>query len=130
MPKFGNTSIARLRECDPLLQRLFLEVVKEYDCSVLVGHRTRIEQIHAFEKGNSRLKWPDSKHNKIPSKAVDVSPYPIDWQDSKRFYHFGGFVKGLALGMGIPIRWGGDWDSDYDLNDQTFMDLVHFELRV
>lgn len=130
MPKFGNTSISRLRECHPLLQRLFLEVVREYDCSILVGHRAKREQDHAFESKMSRLKWPNSKHNKVPSLAIDVAPYPLNWQDQKRFYHFGGFVKGMALGLGIPLRWGGDWDGDEDLNDQTFMDLVHFELKI
>jgi peptidoglycan L-alanyl-D-glutamate endopeptidase CwlK len=61
-----------------------------------------------------------------------VAPYPIDWNDTKRFYHFAGFVLGVAKSskIAIPIRWGGDWDSDNDLNDQTFMDLVHWELKI
>jgi len=28
--------------------------------------------------------------------------------------------------MEIPIRWGGDWDRDHCLSDQSFDDLVHF----
>ena len=35
----------------------------------------------------------------------------------------------VAQDLDIPIRWGGDWDSDNNLNDQNFMDLVHFELK-
>ena len=31
---------------------------------------------------------------------------------------------------GIPLRWGGDRDSDTDLHDQNFMDPVYFELIV
>ena len=27
------------------------------------------------------------------------------------------------------MRWGGDWDKDFDLDDQTFNDLCHFELN-
>ena len=38
-----------------------------------------------------------------------------------------GLVLGIAAVFGIKIRWGGDWDSDNDLNDQKFMDLAHFE---
>jgi peptidoglycan L-alanyl-D-glutamate endopeptidase CwlK len=31
--------------------------------------------------------------------------------------------------MGIKIRWGGDWDSDGDINDNRFDDLVHVEIK-
>ena len=39
-----------------------------------------------------------------------------------------GYIQATADKLGIKIRWGGDWDSDGDLDDQTFMDLGHFEL--
>ena len=69
-----------------------------------------------------------SHHNSDPSRAVDVAPYPIDWNDTERFGRFAGFVLGMAAAMGIPLRWGGDWDRDNDTHDQKFNDLVHFEL--
>ena len=128
MPTFGNRSKKNLSEAHPDLQRLFEEVIKHYDCSVIEGHRPQSEQDTAFHSGKSKVKWPDSKHNKTPSMAVDVCPDPIDWNDKERFYHFGGFVKGMAASMGIKVRWGGDWDSDNLFNDQTFHDLPHFEL--
>jgi peptidoglycan L-alanyl-D-glutamate endopeptidase CwlK len=129
MPRFGKKSKLRLRTCDDELQNLFNEVVKYFDCSVLVGYRGRNEQETAFESGYSQVKWPNGKHNKKPSVAVDVAPYPIDWDDRERFIYFGGFVKGCAFRMGIPLRWGGDWDNDTQLSDNKFDDLVHFELR-
>jgi peptidoglycan L-alanyl-D-glutamate endopeptidase CwlK len=43
--------------------------------------------------------------------------------------YFAGFVKGVASQMGIPIRWGGDWNSDNNLKDNKFDDLPHFELK-
>ena len=30
-----------------------------------------------------------------PSRAVDVVPYPIDWDDRERFHLFAGFVIAL-----------------------------------
>ena len=129
MPKIGKTSKQRLVSCEKEPQRLFNEVVKYFDCSVLVGYRGRNEQDTAYESGHSKVKWPNGKHNKRPSFAVDVAPYPIDWDDRERFIYFGGFVKGCAFRMGIPLRWGGDWDSDNQLSDNKFDDLVHFELR-
>lgn len=129
MPKFGKSSRERLDTCHPDLQRLFEEVVKHFDCRVTCGHRDRMAQMIAYQENRSKLPWPQSKHNQIPSTAVDVVPYPVDWKDIHRFYYFAGFVKGVAKFLGIPIRWGGDWDSDTEVDDQTFNDLPHFELK-
>lgn len=128
MPNFSRQSYDRLQSCDERLVVLFERVVELYDCTILVGHRGKAEQNEAFRTGKSKLEWPNSKHNDLPSLAVDVAPYPIDWYDKLRFYHFAGFVLGVAAEQGTRIRWGGDWDGDHDLTDQTFMDLVHFEI--
>ena len=129
MAKFGRNSRTRLATCDKQLQKLFNEVVKYFDCSVLVGFRGENEQNTAYKSGHSKVRWPNGKHNSKPSTAVDVAPYPIDWEDRERFIYFGGFVKGYAFRMGIPLRWGGDWDNDTSLSDNKFDDLVYFELR-
>ena len=129
MPKFGRTSLKRLNTCDEDLQALFKEVVKYFDCSVIEGHRNEARQNKAFEDGNSKVKFPKGRHNSKPSKAVDVVPYPVDWEDRERMTYFAGFVKGVAYMMGIPVRWGGDWNNNTDLKDNNFDDLPHFELR-
>jgi peptidoglycan L-alanyl-D-glutamate endopeptidase CwlK len=133
MSKFGKTSAARLATCHPKLQELFNEVVKNYDCSILQGERTKEEQDEYFRTGRSKVQYPNSKHNSSPSMAADVAPYfkespHIRWEDKSKFYHFGGYVLGVADQLGIKIRWGGNWDMDDELHDQTFMDLPHFEL--
>lgn len=121
MPQFSQTSIDRLRTADPRLQRLFQEVVKHLDCSVLCGHRTKAEQDAAVKAGKSKAVWPTSKHNSYPALAVDVVPYPVNWTDFRRIWHFAGFVKGMASALGYDIEWGGDW--------KRFPDSPHFELR-
>lgn len=128
MPQFSERSKKRLGSADPRLQDLFYEVIKHFDCVVLEGHRSKESQDAAVEGGFSKTPWPTSKHNGIPSQAVDAIPYPVDWNDTNRIRYFAGFVKGIASQMGIGVRWGGDWDNDTDLKDQKFMDLVHFEL--
>lgn len=139
MPKFSRRSKTRLNSTKLNLQELFKIVVKNYDCSILCGHRNEYNQNLAYYSRASRVKWPNSKHNSFPSKAVDVAPYPIDWGETgtskerrkalARFYHFAGYVLRVAEEELIPVRWGGDWDSDKDFNDQDFDDLVHWELR-
>ena len=130
MAKFGKRSQERLDTCEEDLQKLFNEVVKHFDCSVLEGHRGKELQNKYFKEGKSKLKFPKGRHNASPSKAVDVVPYPVDWNDTERMYYFSGFVKGIAATMGLTIRWGGDWDNDTEVKDTGFKDLPHFELRL
>ena len=128
MPLFSTRSRAILETCDPQLRNLFARVVLTFDCTVVSGHRTEEEQNALFHRGASKLKWPHSKHNREPSLAVDVYPYPIDWQDRDRFHYFAGFVLGISEGLGYKLRWGGDWDMDWQVRDNVFDDLGHFEL--
>lgn len=128
MPKFSVKSINKLATCDERLQEILLDVVKHYDCTILEGHRSIERQAELYKSGRSKVKL--GKHNADPSLAVDVAPYPVDWEDRERFLSFGSFLKGVALTKGIKIRWGADWDSDWDFKDQSFDDLVHFELII
>ena len=129
MNEFSAVSLDRLKTADHELQELFHHVLRVHDCSILEGFRDEATQNEYFAEGKSKVEYPGSKHNRYPSRAVDVVPYPIDWADTKRFYYFAGIVKGVAAGLDLDIRFGGDWDSDNDLSDQTFNDLVHFELK-
>ncbi len=132
MPKYSLNSIANLSEAHPKLQKVFYEVIKHWDCTIIDGKRTRTEQEKNVARGVS--KTMHSKHLEQEdgfSHAVDVGPYPVNWNDPVYAFEcrfFAGFVLGIATSMGIKLRYGGDWDSDKDLNDQTFNDLVHFEL--
>ena len=127
--KFSKTSLFRLNTCDEKLQKVFNKVIEIYDFSVLEGYRSEELQTEYFLKGLSKIEYPNSKHNEYPSKAIDIAPWPINWNDRESFIYLAGIVKGVSQSMGIPLRWGGDWDSDNDLKDQNFMDLVHFELK-
>ena len=129
MARFGTRSKSRLHTCDERLKNLFTEVVKEFDCTVIEGYRDKEKQNKAFDKGNSKLKFPNGKHNQSPSIAVDIAPYPVDWKDRDRFHYFGGYVLGVAKSLGLNIRWGGDWNQDTQTKDNNFDDLVHFEIK-
>ena len=128
MPKFGTRSKKYLATCDERLQKVFNEVIKHVDCSVLEGHRGKQRQNDLFDEGKTKVLYPDGRHNSDPSRAVDVTPYPVDWDDRERQTLFAGFVLGIATGMGIKLRWGGDWDQDFQVMDNRFDDFPHFEL--
>jgi hypothetical protein len=130
---FSIGSLGKLHGCDKRLQLIANRAIDVVDFTVLCGQRSKEEQNELFRLGKSKVNWPNSLHNVTApdelAKAMDLAPWPIDWTDYKRFYYLGGVVKAIAHEMGIPIRWGGDWDSDNDFNDQDFNDLVHFELE-
>jgi peptidoglycan L-alanyl-D-glutamate endopeptidase CwlK len=128
VPHFGIVSKTKLNTAHPLLRRVFENVIKIVDCTILEGRRGKAEQNRLYRLGKSEKEFPNSEHNSDPSMAVDVAPYPIDWKNLKRFYFFAGVVIGVAYMLGLKIRWGGDWDGDTDLDDQNFNDLPHFEL--
>ncbi len=128
MPSFSDKSISKLGTCDARLQRVFHEVVRNFDCTVLEGHRNKERQNRLVEEGKSQVLWPDGKHNTVPSMAVDVTPYPVVWDDRERQTLFAGYVLATAKAMGVDLRWGGDWDLDTEVRDNTFDDLVHFEI--
>lgn len=128
MPKFSTKSKNRLNTCDWRLRAIFNEVIKKWDCSILCGHRNEVDQNNAYRMGRTKVKFPQSKHNKTPSRAVDVAPYPIDWHDLGRFYMFAGYVLRVADQLNFKIRFGGDWNRNTRTKDQRFNDLPHFEI--
>ncbi len=128
MPSFSKASMSRLAECDTRLVSIFTEVIKHFDCAIITGHRTRADQDEKFRSGLSKVQFPNSRHNMLPSMAVDAAPYPIDWNDRERFTLFAGYVQGVAQMMGIKIKWGGDWDGDTQVKDNNFDDLPHFQI--
>ena len=136
MPKFGKRSRQRLKGVDARLVNVLNEVCKYYDITVIEGLRSQERQNELVAQGKSKTKY--GKH--VQGKAVDVAPYPIDWNARDDFHYLGGFVLGIATQMGVNVRWGGDWSSpslDKDVmsgkeqrttKDNGFDDLVHFEL--
>ena len=124
MPKFSKRSLAKLETCIKPLQTLMLDVVLQYDIAVLYGHRNEAEQTDAVARKVSHASWPNSKHNSYPSLAVDIAPWPINWEDHPEFYRMAAFVLERATQLEIPIRWGGNW---LIRKTSKLTDLVHFE---
>ncbi len=133
MPRFSSRSKRKLESLHPKLRWVLEEAIKHYDFAVADTHRDEESQNKAFDEGRSKLRFPKSKHNVLPSLAADVVPYPIDWEDRPRFYFLAGLILGVAqampeYGKTWTIRWGGNWDMDWNLQKrQVFVDLVHFE---
>ena len=133
MPRYSKRSTDRLATCDQRLQDVFNEVIKHVDCSILEGHRSKERQNKLYDEKRTKVKYPNGRHNSNPSKAVDVTPYPVKWEDRERQTFFAGFVLGIARSMGINLRWGGNWDmykenGKWEVADNRFDDFPHFEI--
>lgn len=115
MPKLSARSLKNLSQCHKDLQRIAEEAAKEFDFIVICGHRGEKEQNEAFARGTSKLKYPKSKHNKIPSLAFDAVPYikdapgGIDWSARAKFLEMRNHFKKTAEKLGISVRFI-SWD--------------------
>jgi len=113
------------------LKGIMVFVAKHMTIEPFYGHRGAKEQNDLFEKGRSEKKYPNSKHNKHPSQAVDIQIYvggKATWQTSKyiQLWHL---ISFYCMDNDISIRWGGNWDNDNTIiDDQDLDDLMHFEL--
>jgi len=131
VPEFGPGSKSQRDTLHPLLQKVVDEAIKAYDFKILQGTREKDEQERLYRERKTMVRWPNGKHNTVPSLAVDVAPYPIDWDSkhaTKKFAYLAGLLAGIAHMQGTQLRWGGDWSGDGRMSDQQFHDLPHLEL--
>lgn len=121
------TSCERLETCAKDLQRLVLAVHERHPVQVWCGYRDQKGQDLAYKTGHTKVEWPNSKHNVMPSIAVDLMPVKQP-KSSQEWHFFAGLVEGIAFAMHIPLRWGGNWAADDCATPNSFNDFCHFEL--
>lgn len=136
MPKFGKRSLEQLDTCDYRLQRIANVAIRIFDFSVVEGHRGEALQTKYFEEKKTKVRFPNGKHNKNPSMAFDLVPFPPpktqeEWKSQEtalRFHLMAGVLLGIAAALGYKARWGGDWNMNNLSSDESFQDLLHFEI--
>jgi len=130
--QFGKISMERYMLLDSKLQKVAFDSLHLgiMDFTIVCSYRSEEDQNKAFMKGKSKLKWPLSKHNNLPSTAMDIAPW-INGKISGVKVHccvLAGIILATAAANNIKLRWGGNWDMDSEpITDQDFQDLWHFE---
>jgi len=116
--KLGTRSLQNLSGVHPdLVAVVKLAItITEQDFTVIEGVRNINRQRELLKAGKSTTM--NSRH--ITGHAVDMVPWPVDWNDLERFEVMSEAMKAAAEELDIPIVWGGDWKSFYD--------APHFEL--
>ena len=130
MNSFGRASRTNLRTVEFQGQQLAHRVLKIKDHSILQGHRPEDEQNAAFDTGNSKLRWPDGKHNRLPSTAMDVQTHPVPEREQElreEQLYLLGLYRGIGSEMDMEVTTGADWDSNGEISDNGFDDFFHVE---
>lgn len=151
MAKFSTKSFSKLSSCTRDIQTILQEVVKYRDCTIVEGHREAEAQHDHWKKGR-KLKRPSdikiadnweiinkskvvtykdgytklSKHQKYPSIAIDVVPYPEMWNSKEAFHEFRGVVKYVQDRLFKEGRIDHKLSNGFDLWDGW--DLPHWQI--
>jgi hypothetical protein len=128
MPSFGSNSRAQRDTCKVVIQDVLNEAINHVDFSVVRGHREKAKQNAANDAGRSKLRWPNSRHNSIPSEAVDIIPYPTGYADLDKFYELATYMFAAASKLGVALEWGGHW-KNYTGKGDNDRDWAHWEIR-
>lgn len=124
MYKFGRTSLARMEGVHPLIrdcaERALSYGILDLTVPKFGGLRTLDDQRQLVASGASRTL--NSLHRKQESgygHAIDLVPYPVDWNNIERFMLMGTLMFRAANELGVPLEWGGHW--------KNFKDYPHFQ---
>ena len=140
--KLSERSLNSLKGVNPNLVKVVERAIEltEQDFLVLEGVRSREQCYINYGKGRTaaqcsakgvptkyaqpnlpKVTWLNSplasKH--VTGNAVDLIPYPVDWNTISKFITISKAMKQAAKELGVDLEWGGDW---------TKKDYPHFEL--
>lgn len=158
MITLGTKSLSRLEGVHPNLVAVVKRAAElappELDFTVLEGVRSREQMMINYGKGRTpaqlatkgvpakyaqpgekKVTWlndPFNSNHRVQDDgfghAVDLAPWPIDWNDSKRFEQLRDLMFLAAKERGVPIRWGRDWNNNGRYEEKGETDGPHFEL--
>lgn len=139
----SKLSLSRLEGVHPELVKVVQRAIQltDQDFMVVEGVRSREQCMINWGKGRtvdqcklrgipekyaqpklSKVTWLldpfASKH--VKGQAVDLVPFPVDWNDLSKFKAISVAMKAAAVELGIGLAWGGNWVKSKD--------YPHFEL--
>lgn len=138
MYKLGNKSKEKLKGVHPDLVKVIEKAISisEQDFTVLEGIRTPARQRQLYAQGRTApgpvVTWTLNSRHFVQQDgcghAVDLAPWPIDWNTISKFDAIADAMFKAAKELGVAIRWGADWDSDGNPRERGETDSPHFEL--
>lgn len=145
MYKFSKKSLENINMLIEPLKDICYKAIEKTDFSVIYSYREPYKQLLLYSKGRrlengkwyvidkskivtykDGLRWL-SKHNYLPSLAMDLKPYPKakiqDFKDLANiiFDAWQELQKENPDYQKLTLAWGGDW--------QKFKDYYHWEIK-
>lgn len=128
MPVLGKRSLQSLEGVHPNLVKVIKEAIKDspIDFTIIEGVRTVKRQQELYAQGRttkgSIVTYADGvkkKSNHQPKEdgygyAIDFVPYPVDWNDHKKFKVIADHIVSTGKKLGIKIDAGFYWKKPYD----------------
>ena len=149
--QLSKRSLSRLAGVDDKLVAVVKRAIEisDVDFMVLEGVRSKEQCMINYGKGRTaaqvqakgvpakyakpsvaKVTWLNnpfaSKH--VTGKAVDLVPYPVDWNDLKKFDLIAQAMLQAAKELKVNVRWGADWDGDGKPRERGESDSPHFEI--
>lgn len=113
-----------------------IELTKQ-DFKVLEGVRTPERQKELYAQGRTKpgpkVTWTLASNHFVNPKtgyghAVDLVPYPVDWETLSKFDAIQKAMFAAAKELGVTIRWGANWNRNGKPREKGETDSPHFEL--
>lgn len=135
----GSRSLANLEGVHPKLVAVVKRAIQltSQDFMVTEGVRSVARQRQLYAQGRSvpgkKVTWTLTSNHFVNERtgyghAVDVVPWPVDWNDTRKFDAIYRAMFSAADELNTPIRWGADWDRDGKVRERGETDSPHFEL--
>lgn len=151
--QLGTKSINNLEGVRSDLVRVVKRAIEltDQDFMVLEGVRTEQRQRELYGQGRSAAElsaagvdpalskplakvvtWTLKSNHFVQADgfghAVDLVPYPVDWNTLSKFDAIADAMAQASKELGVPIRHGADWDMDGKRRERGESDNPHFEL--
>lgn len=151
--RLGTQSRDRLKGVHPQLVRIVERAIEisTVDFMVLEGVRATQRQHELYGHGrtaaelravgvdprlakpaSAKVTWTLNSNHFVKADsfghAVDLVPFPVDWNDTAKFNAIAAAMFAAAKELGIGLRWGADWDRDGKPRERGESDSPHFEL--
>ena len=137
----SKASLDKLQGVHPKLVNVVKRVIEltKQDFKVLEGVRTPERQKELYAQGRTKpgpkVTWTLTSNHFVNPKtgyghAVDLVPYPVDWETLSKFDAIQKAMFAAAKELGVTIRWGADWDQDGKPRERGESDSPHFEIKL
>jgi peptidoglycan LD-endopeptidase CwlK len=133
--KLSNRSLTRADGVNPKLINLIFIAIRrtpiDFGIAYMGGKRTAEEQNQLFKDGYSQCDGYEKLSKHQSGDAIDLNVFVgSKMVDNKEMLCVvAGVMFACASELNVSIRWGLDWNSDGNIQDNQFNDMYHFEIK-